>query len=340
MKRSWYNNGTEEKLIRESQPIPEGFVAGRIPKISELDKLCETYPKEVIYQKYIIENTPFHVLVNELGTTKGLLRRLLTRYKIKKDHKSGRKNNTCRRSQEEIRSVAEKSSKTQKERWKNLPESEKEAYREKQKAAHSTEAFRTNISKINRDYNKQLKETNRELFDDRNRRRSESCKKTWSNPELIEQRNEKTKQNRLKNIDRFCRTNAEQKMYDVLVVKYSDLQYDVKVDERYPFFCDFYIPSIDTFIELQAHPSHGRLPLECLTADEYTAYPARFVDVFARRDIEKRDCANRNQMHLIRIYPRATLEENLAINKNEDIELVKTCYLSQKQQSHCNCSEL
>lgn len=330
MKRLWYNNGTKETLIREGQQIPDGFVPGRIPKETEIDRLSIKFPKELIYQKYIVENIAFHLLYPQLGITKKQLRKLLTRYEITKGPKDRSKNQTYRRTQEEIRAVAEKSSKTQKENWKNKSEEEKLAYREKQKQAHSTESFRQTISEINKNYNKTLKETDRELYDSRNKSRSESCKKTWRNPELIKQRNETAKINREKNKDMLCRTIAEQKMYDVLIKHYPDLQYDTRVDERYPFFCDFYIPSIDTFIELQAHPSHGRLPIKYLSVDEYSKYSIKYKDVFAVRDVEKERVAEENKIHLIRIYPRATIEENIKINEKEDIDLVNLCYYTQK----------
>lgn len=60
--------------------------------------------------------------------------------------------------------------------------------------------------------------------------------------------------------ERVCRTAIEQKVYNKLIEIYPDLLYDVKVDDRYPYFVDFYIPSKDLFIELNAHPSHGTRP--------------------------------------------------------------------------------
>ena len=332
MKRLWFNNGTEERLIGPNQDVPSGFIKGRIHRETEIDRLSKIHTKEIIYQKYIIENTPFHVLSNQLNITEKQLRKLLTKYNISKSPKESRKNNTYKRSQEEIRDVANKSSKTQKDSWRNKSEEEMALWSEKQKRAHSTESFREAIRIINKEYNERLKKENKELFDDRNRRRSISCKKAWSNQELIEKRNETVKINRKLRKDRVCRTIAEQKMYDTLKEIYTDLQYDIKVDERYPFFCDFYIPSIDVFIELQAHPSHGRLPIEYLQFDEYSKYPAKYADVFAVRDVKKNNIAKQNGINLIRIYPKATVEENIMINKSEYNSLVEMCYFSQKHK--------
>ena len=331
MKRIWYNNGKEEILIRGNNNIPDGFTQGRLlKKKSKLDEIAIKFPKEFIFNLYIVENISFIDLAKRLDIPETQLRRLLTRYKIKKDYVMRAKNNTYRRSEEEIRAVAEKSSKTQKLSWKNKSEEEIEAYRELQRIAHSTDSFRTKISDINIDYRKRIKETSPEIEEERNRKRSESCSKTRSNPELIERRNEVSKQRRAERKGMLCRTMAEQKMYDTLISIFPDLQYDIRVDERYPFFCDFYIPSLDTFIELQAHPSHGRLPMYLLSPDEYARYPQRWADVFADRDVRKIETANKNKLHYIMIYPRASLEENFIINKNEDKSFVEICYRSQK----------
>ena len=331
MKRIWYNNGNEEILIRGNNDIPDGFVQGRLSKKkSQLDEIADKFPKEVIYNLYIVENISFVDLAKKLDINETQLRRLLTRYKIKKDCYMRAKNNTYRRSEDEIRAVAEKSSNTQKMAWVNKSDEEKEAWRNLQQKAHSTDSFRTKISEINIEYRKKLKESSPEVDEELNRRRSQSCGKAWSNPDLIIRRNEVAKQRRAERGGMLCRTIAEQKLYNSLIKMFPDLLYDQKVDDRYPFFCDFYIPSLDTFIELQAHPSHGRLPIYLLSPDEYTKYPQRWVDVFAVRDVNKVETAKKNNLHYIMIYPKASLEENFIINQNEDKSLVEICYNSQK----------
>ena len=53
-------------------------------------------------------------------------------------------------------------------------------------------------------------------------------------------------------------------MFDTIIQYYPDVIYDVIVDGRYPYYCDFYIPSEDLFIELNAHPSHGSKPISMI----------------------------------------------------------------------------
>lgn len=128
----------------------------------------------------------------------------------------------------------------------------------------------------------------------------------------------------------LCRSVSEQKLYDNLIKKYSDLQYDIRVDDRYPYYCDFYIKSLDLFIELQGHPSHGRLPIDMLSVEEYSKYPNKWVDIFARRDVEKKKIADKNNLNYLCIYPSATLEENYKLNYYKYIDIIDICYKSQK----------
>lgn len=54
-------------------------------------------------------------------------------------------------------------------------------------------------------------------------------------------------------------SSFEEKVYDLLKEKFINIkrQYKSKV---YPFRCDFYIPNLDLYIEIQGHPSHGKEP--------------------------------------------------------------------------------
>lgn len=60
----------------------------------------------------------------------------------------------------------------------------------------------------------------------------------------------------------FTTSKPEQELYSFLISKYDqedvEVQYDR--DERYPFHCDFYIKSLDLFIELNLHWTHGEHP--------------------------------------------------------------------------------
>lgn len=57
----------------------------------------------------------------------------------------------------------------------------------------------------------------------------------------------------------FNTSKPEKVLYQLLLSKYDDVKYQYKSKE-YPWNCDFYIPSIDTYIELQGFYTHGDHP--------------------------------------------------------------------------------
>ena len=59
----------------------------------------------------------------------------------------------------------------------------------------------------------------------------------------------------------FNTSKAEEELYDYIKNKFQDVKREYK-EERYPWKCDFYIPSLDMFIELNGHYSHGFKPFD------------------------------------------------------------------------------
>ena len=57
----------------------------------------------------------------------------------------------------------------------------------------------------------------------------------------------------------FGTSKAEEEIYNLLCQKYNDVKRQYK-SEKYPFNCDFYIPSIDTYIEYQGFWTHNFEP--------------------------------------------------------------------------------
>lgn len=57
----------------------------------------------------------------------------------------------------------------------------------------------------------------------------------------------------------FSRSSDEDLITQFLIKKFPDLKTQYR-DERYPFSCDFYIPSLDLFIEYQGTWTHGGEP--------------------------------------------------------------------------------
>lgn len=325
----WINNGIIEKLIDDSKSIPEGFVKGRKPKPKKIDSLKRIVSKEMLMNYYIVENHSYtDTLAHFNLATRKDLRLLLNLYGIAKDHKKSAKYAKRSRTHESYVEGGKKSSATQKKNWSEKSESEKQAWSEMQKIAHSTDHFKTTLSQKLREYNQALDEETRV---ERNIRRAESCRKAWENPKLVQTQKATAKANRVlrKQRGEMCRTEDEQRIYEYLCSLYDDVRYDVFVDERYPYYVDFYLPQIDVFIEYQGYPAHGRIPFspnDSEAIEQARVFYGSWRDTYIRRDVEKQEKASHSGICLLRIYPNATLDENYSINNNMLKELIEGVY--------------
>lgn len=108
----------------------------------------------------------------------------------------------------------------------------------------------------------------------------------------------------------------------------------------YMFPCDFYISSIDTFIELQGYWTHGKEPfdetnpehIERLKIMEYKAIESNSykvaINCWTKRDVLKRKIAKLNNLNYIEIFSVDLLEIANIINKSLNLEnshIVKIC---------------
>lgn len=110
-------------------------------------------------------------------------------------------------------------------------------------------------------------------------------------------------------------SKPEQVLYELLCNMFGqgDVLTQYKDAERYPFHCDFYVKSLDLFIELNAHWSHGGhwfdpcngddLALLALWQDRFSetgsAYYAAAIVTWTQRDLLKRETAARNHLNYI-----------------------------------------
>lgn len=91
-------------------------------------------------------------------------------------------------------------------------------------------------------------------------------------------------------------------------------------EDRYPFSCDFYIKSLDLFIELNFHWSHGFRPFdknnkECIDRlslwekrAEKSVYYKAAINTWLNRDTKKQIIAKENNLNYISIYSYKELE--------------------------------
>ena len=85
-------------------------------------------------------------------------------------------------------------------------------------------------------------------------------------------------------------------------------------EERYPFACDFYIPSKDLFIELNKHWTHGKHPFDNTNKDDVAVlnmwtelaktseYYRGAIYTWTDLDVRKQKIAKENFLNYITIY--------------------------------------
>lgn len=133
------------------------------------------------------------------------------------------------------------------------------------------------------------------------------------------ERKEKEYQTKMKN-GTWNTSVAEQELEQLLVEFFG--RDDVKTqykEDRYPFFCDFYIPSRDLFIELNACWTHGfhwygsypsDMNLLQEWVDKSTDYYDNAIDNWIKRDVQKRQCARDHGLNYI-VFWRSDLQDAL-----------------------------
>lgn len=154
------------------------------------------------------------------------------------------------------------------------------------------------------------------------------------NPESIK----KNLQTRIANgvFDSPGESNIEKRFEKILRRKFGEVKTHFR-DSRYAratgymFECDFYIPSGDLFIELNAHPSHGKHPFDGSEPDNLileelkrnaTPWNNKIIETWTRRDVEKRVIAKQNKLNYIVIYPKTSIFDNISFNDVKHKELI------------------
>lgn len=109
-------------------------------------------------------------------------------------------------------------------------------------------------------------------------------------------------------------SEPEKLMYEELITKYGKEDvYREYTDSRYPFKCDFYVKSVDLFIELNLHPSHGEHPFDPSSSADVelleelkhnnNSWSDMIVDVWSHRDYNKIKFMKDNNLNYLLIYP-------------------------------------
>ena len=109
-------------------------------------------------------------------------------------------------------------------------------------------------------------------------------------------------------------SKSEQKMYEMLINRFGkdDVIHQYRDDERYPFACDFYIKSLDLFVELNASWTHNNHWFgDCLDDKKvlkswqqkaqqmHSTYYLAAIQTWTIRDVKKRQTAIENNLNYV-----------------------------------------
>lgn len=133
---------------------------------------------------------------------------------------------------------------------------------------------------------------------------------------------EKTKQKRYETLKRnhtFNTSKIEEIIYRELIDIYgkSDILREYKDKDRYPYRCDFYIKSLDLFIEVQGYYTHGKHPYNPNSLEDkilLQKYKDKYgensqsVTIWSIKDVEKRNKAKENKLRYLEIFHKDILK--------------------------------
>ena len=116
----------------------------------------------------------------------------------------------------------------------------------------------------------------------------------------------------------FNTSKLEEELYLYIKEKFPSVEKQYNKDERYPWRCDFYIPELDYFIELNGTWTHGRHPYtptsyydnlilrEWKEKSEEHPFYLNAITIWTIKDVEKRECAKNHNLNFKEVW---TLEE-------------------------------
>ena len=158
-------------------------------------------------------------------------------------------------------------------------------------------------------------ETNLEKFGAPYYQQSEAYQKAL--PEILEKNYNTKKQNHT-----FNTSTPEKKLLKILQTKFgaSDIEYQYG-SRKYPFACDFYIKSLDLYIELQGSWTHGKAPfdpdskehqqklLEWQEKAKKSEFYKNAIKIWTISDPQKRKIAIQNKLNYIEVFDSENFSE-------------------------------
>ena len=141
----------------------------------------------------------------------------------------------------------------------------------------------------------------------------------WHTTLSIEQKQNKLeKEYETKQINGTFNTSKMENMIgDYIMSKFPDMKRQYK-SAAYPFLCDYYIPSLDIYIEYQGSWTHGGHPFDTQENDntilkmwqnKHTKYYDNAIHTWTIRDVEKRETAKKNNIKYYELWSDGTNNE-------------------------------
>ena len=131
----------------------------------------------------------------------------------------------------------------------------------------------------------------------------------------------------------FNISKPEDESHAILKEYYPDIVSQYK-DNRYPFACDFYIPSLDLFIECNYHWTHGGKPYEGTEDDmqivekwksKGTKFYFNAIQTWTIRDVNKRNIAKQNKLNYIEFWNIDEIKKWLMQNYDRYKSISRKC---------------
>ena len=121
----------------------------------------------------------------------------------------------------------------------------------------------------------------------------------------------------------FNTSKSESESFKILKQKFNIVFFQYKSKE-YPFMCDFYIPSLNLYIECNYHWTHGGHPFDennkndlnliKLWKEKNKKYYDGAIYTWTIRDVNKRNIAKQNNLNYLEFWNIEELKEWLNIN--------------------------
>ena len=109
----------------------------------------------------------------------------------------------------------------------------------------------------------------------------------------------------------FNTSKPEEELYLYIKERFPLVKRQYKDKNRYPYNCDFYIPNLDYFIELQGYYTHGKEPYNPNSIKHQVLvqrYKERYgpncqpITIWTIKDVEKRNCAKDHNLKFKEVW--------------------------------------